>query len=63
MKNSNATSTFKKPLNLSKKKPEVSPGMGEYDQTHYTIERGLRMKSQRYACSFTDKGSESFTFQ
>jgi hypothetical protein len=62
MKNSSITSTFKKPLNISKKKPEVHPGIGEYDQSHYTIEGDLRMKSQRYACSLTHKSSKSIDF-
>lgn len=52
MKNSTETSAFKKPLNLSKKRPEVAPGIGEYDQSNYTIQADLKKNAIKYASKF-----------
>ncbi len=41
---------FKQPLQVSKKRPEVKPAMGDYDQSAYTIQAGLQKKKERYAC-------------
>ncbi len=41
---------FKQPLKLSKKRPDVAPSIGEYDQSMYTIQSAIQKKRERYAC-------------
>jgi hypothetical protein len=41
---------FKNPLKISKKRPDVHPAMGDYDQTHYTIQNNFQKKRDKYSC-------------
>jgi len=49
MKSSSETSVFKRPLGISKKKPELMPPVGEYDQSINTIAGQLQKKKERFA--------------
>ena len=40
---------FKPPLNISKKKPEVRPAIGEYDQSMHTIQAAAQRMRERVA--------------
>ena len=50
MKSTTETSMFRKPMNVSKKRPEMMPAIGEYDQSIFTIEAAQQKKKERYAC-------------
>lgn len=42
---------FKVPLKVSKKHPDVTPAIGQYDQTIYTIQGNFQKKQEKYACN------------
>jgi len=43
---------FKQPLKISKKKPEVAPAIGEYDQSVGTIQASLQKKRERIISNY-----------
>lgn len=44
------SSMFKIPMKISKKKPDIMPAIGEYDQSMNTIQSNLQKKKEKMQC-------------